>query len=412
MGSSPTGPSSHHLQNNGFIEPLFCYYNPQTLRPAALKGRTQHAKITTIMQTLNPVNGPLADQELINKIVYLGSLVSDIRAIDPMMNVLRRVTATRNPAISLNAQDRGTLENLEIQLRNFLVNQDHLRSFTPETLEQRVREFSGRERGEMSPAGRNLLAIIVITLGAIALPFIWRWPVLSSSVKFLVAGPAVYFTNISGAAWLIQSALKNFTAKFRKGFIIFSYGLVGLCIAFSQYAFIPLLGLDNSPWFKYIGFVPIVLIPYIVMYFGIRTYTRAVGIQDWASSLRLVAGAIAVVIGLLATGLSFFPRVSASDAWYYLLSQACFSSILVIQIFSARLSLLAEKAVTPGYARPLKWIVIFVILGLLGALISVLSLFIFGALQDQILAWAELPLGLLVMFSVYAGYRFKHEMSR
>jgi hypothetical protein len=96
----------------------------------------------TIMLSLSIMSSQSAstasDQQLINIIAYLASLVSDPHAIDSQLDILRHVTARRSND-ALSAQDRTKLVQLQAYLENYLITSDSLRQFTQESVDRRIK---------------------------------------------------------------------------------------------------------------------------------------------------------------------------------------------------------------------------------------------------------------------------------
>jgi hypothetical protein len=91
---------------------------------------------------------PSSEALLIDVVVYLASLASVPREIDPMLDTLRQVTSrASNRDHSLGDQDRQALVTVSKQLVDYLVTRERLRNFTPQELHTAVRrEFNIKDK--------------------------------------------------------------------------------------------------------------------------------------------------------------------------------------------------------------------------------------------------------------------------
>jgi hypothetical protein len=76
----------------------------------------------------------------IDVITYLASLVSRQQEIDPILDVLRQVTARITPGESLSREDQALLAGVYDKLIQYLVGKEALRKFTKSELTERVKE--------------------------------------------------------------------------------------------------------------------------------------------------------------------------------------------------------------------------------------------------------------------------------
>src|SRR5688572_13387805 len=91
------------------------------------------------------LSGPMSNEEVqkqINRILYLASLASS-RDVEPLLDTMRKVTASWKEGETMNLADQTTLKELESRIKQYLVTRDPLHDSTLDSLEQRVKEKGG-----------------------------------------------------------------------------------------------------------------------------------------------------------------------------------------------------------------------------------------------------------------------------
>lgn len=160
----------------------------------------------------------LEDRTLIDTVVVLASLTSDPKVIDPMLDIVRQVTAGMQPGRPLTSDETSRLEEVRLKLTDHLIHDDKMRSFTKESLDQLVSEKVGSGSGAPSPhRRRNLYYVRVVFaamvcaygLGAVLLS------VLQTPSPFLFASMFSFGTMYVGMVWLFLSILPTFTQNTR-----------------------------------------------------------------------------------------------------------------------------------------------------------------------------------------------------
>ncbi len=347
------------------------------------------------------------DNQLIARIVQLAKLGSDPNAIDPLLDVLRTTTATREEGAPLQSQDRTRLQGIEKKLRAYLVTQDPLRRFTPESLEAYLQVDSqpvtvGINRDLIT----TLVAAVCMPLLALALPLFSAFPLQKSLLLTIPLFLVVLHIDI---AWLYISALTHFKPEFKRAFFFVCVGILLFSVAFSHYVLIELLELGQAELFRYGGLTLLDASCYFFMYIGLRQYAQLLGIKSFAVSWPKVT--------LIALGLSLVAIVIPHTG------QRPFEpyfdvSLIGIWLFSMFLALNAVvssqivKSVTPAYARSLRWLRIYFIAAWIGSLGSAFGLPIVGQLNGGFLYVLIAILGIIPqLLLLYTGYLFKKETS-
>ena len=82
--------------------------------------------------TAQEVNTPL------DLATYAGSLASNPSDIDPLLDRVRKITATHSPEEGLSADDEKDLFKVYLELEEYLTTRDPIRTFTKEELRSRL----------------------------------------------------------------------------------------------------------------------------------------------------------------------------------------------------------------------------------------------------------------------------------
>src|SRR5882724_1322897 len=108
------------------------------------------------------MDGQINANQLVERIIYLASLVSEPHDVDTTLDKLRVVTAT---GTQQSLEGRKTLEVIQSELEDYLVHKERLRSFTEETLRTNLkRHFSTDDplRQIRTGALRRIIATIIV----------------------------------------------------------------------------------------------------------------------------------------------------------------------------------------------------------------------------------------------------------
>lgn len=344
-----------------------------------------------------------SDQALVDRIGYLCSLASDPIAVGRMTDTLRDVTSRWRPPAPMDTQDRTALSQLERDLKAYLMRDDPLRAFTPQTLEERL-----QAKNQINKDTSSLLYVLLVSVaagaGSFAVP-----SRLSAEYRTLLTVPLFFLALHIGIAWFYLSALRNFNQTFRSAFTFFCVGLVLLSLGFSHYVLIQLFGWHDYPAFRYGGITILISICFVFFYLGLRLYAGLLHIKSWLMSLPLVAS---ITAGLVALAV-FVPHPPVPHETYYDISLACAA---LLPLFSALAAGLAHKIirnVTPAYGRSMKWLYAYLLMVSIGSIPSTIALYwigeLYGSTLYTVIALCGIGPQLLLL---YTGYSFKKETSK
>ena len=346
------------------------------------------------------VGTTLDSQQVVDRITYLASLASQRAAIDPRLETLREVTATWDKSRPFTSEQQSELKCLEDQLRNYLINEDPLRAFTAESLEERL---NGRTAGTLNTATRNLITMLLLTFASGAIGFVLPFD-LSLSTRALLIMPFLFVALHLGIIWFYVTAMRNFKADTKRVFAYFCVAAVVFAIGFSQYVIIELLNLAQYPLFKYAGILAFFGLAFLLMFLGLRTYAQLLGLKSRIISLPFSLGLVALSMVILL----FVPHTPTESELFFRITALSGTLHILTPIMGSVLASKIRKVVTPAYAKPmttLRWYLLFTGLSSIGALAI---LFVVGELHGLVLSIVLGVCGIPVqMILLYAGYQFK-----
>lgn len=341
---------------------------------------------------------------LIDRIIQLTRLCSDPKAIDPMLDSLRLVTANWDRVSPLKPDDLSRLEKLEKDLTAYLLAKDPLRRFTPDTLEAHLRSKpTSGVRAKQGVVTTLVGSILTASLGAILpLTGIMPWQLgLTLMIPLFLLGLH------AGIAWMYVSTLNTFNTGVRQAFVFICLGIVLLSVAFSHYVAIELLGLNNWEFLQYGGLTFLVAGSYFLIYVGLRRFAILLGIQNFWMSWRNLLGISAVVV-LVASLVPHGGRVQTE--WFFDIALAGMWLFTTCLAFGAGVAGGIIKNVTPAYARSIHSLYIYLLIGCLGSLGGTVALPVVGQLNGGFLYTLIAVMGIPPqLFLLYTGYSFKKE---
>ncbi|HSE60796.1 MAG TPA: hypothetical protein VLA88_00720 [Candidatus Saccharimonadales bacterium] len=343
----------------------------------------------------------------IDRIVYLSSLVSDSRHIDAYLDPLRRITAvgSSDETTLLDPKVALTLNRIESELTEYLVKTEPLRSFTPESLQQRV-----YERFEAPKLIRSLrwqtTGIIALTL--VVVGFVVNLPFSTISVRLdvgLVLGIAVCYL---GGLFLFLSALKHFSAEAARAYLWFSLGFAIGSVSLLINAILTLIYEAHTPWDKLWLLNFGVYAQYIALYTGSAKLANLQGVKS-----RLTNGWVVGLISLTTGALLLMPPVGREVEAVSGLVLPLVGMALILTIAAAELIRKIWKTSTPLYKAPNKALWFTFTAAALGWFVYGVSQFLPRALAKPMgeLKISSLFFIVATILLVWSAYRF-NKLSR
>ncbi len=228
-------------------------------------------------------------QTLVNNILYLASLVSDVKHIDPWLDRLRVITSRQDANSPLAPQDEQVLLGLQSKLKDYLVKEDPFRRFEPDVLEQKLYEnIQGHQRYNRL---RVLVGVIIglsvglglgigLAGGSSAVP---QTPYLAGFVTFCV-----------GAIFLLAEAARTFNKQLRQAYVMLCLVVMCSALLIGQFTLFGILA--DSWWVKTWAFTVFDAAIGIFLYLAFRTFAKQLSINSALVAFKNVAFAVVPVV--------------------------------------------------------------------------------------------------------------------
>ncbi len=342
---------------------------------------------------------------LLDEVLYLAELASDPKAIDPLLDSLRLITAHKNLTRAISPQDRVELVTIHEQLIQYLIQKDLLRNFTRQELEAKIaRKFGFSKQGLlMRMPWLAFVAACAASIGASSAAYALgaRSP---SALRGSIAGLVFLSTLYACIPFFFLRGLKGFKQELRKAyyFICVSIGIVGVTTL--QYPLIQSFSaLQHSPWFSYGGLTLGYTIDCLFVYLGISQFARILSIKSRLLSWWIVGGLSLATIALT----PFLPHPApAAERFFFDLPIICLYLCVVYQVIVVLLGKKIIKSLTGRYARPMKWYVLTNALSAYGSLQYGTWLLLTGRANGTGALIATSPFIFIGFFFLQSGYAF------
>lgn len=322
-----------------------------------------------------------------------------------MLDELRAITSRMSPGASLNDNDNAVLTDLQRQLEDYLIHKEPLRSFTAESLRQRVAEHF---QPDEAARNRNLRLLLVGT---------WIGFGLAYGVGMLIAGNAseVIKSQVGltlALAFLYScivafyvSALKEFKPGLRKAYTLIVAGIVFTGVSVLQFPLTAIFDLGDSPWLHYSGFQLGFAISCFLLYLGVLTFAKLVNVTTKWFALKpvLVLTGLAALAGILAPHTVQWP----GQEFYFDLSAALIATNVTSMVAAAVLVYKIRRNVTVAYSPALLWFMAMNILVAINTAQELGWLLVEGHLSPDNSSIALAPFSISGLLMLQAGYTFK-----
>lgn len=323
-----------------------------------------------------------------------------------MLESLREVTAQWDGQSPLDPSNQLRLQSLENELRDYLITKDPLRKLTPETIDNYLKSPEKTSTATLTQVIVIVLLSFFNAVSALILPVLGLVPWQNG---FLLMVPLFFVTLHIGIAWLYFSALSNFKQEFKNAFVLICMGILLLSVVFSHYVIIELLGLGNLLLFRYGGILALVTASFGLIYFGLRKYAGLLKINNFFTSLKWL-GLVSVAV-IAAAVLAPHPGQQSFEPFFDFALASMWLFTMFVG-FSAGVARQISKNVTIAYAKSMKWLYIYLILGFVGSFGGTIGLPLVGELNGGFLYVLIGVMGVIPqLFLLYTGYLFKKETS-
>lgn len=332
-------------------------------------------------------------------ILYLASLASDARGVDPLLDPLRAITSRADTAHT--PADIAALQGVQRRLEQYLIREDPIRVFTKEELQQRIREqaLTGRFAKLRGRLWTVIAAAFVMYGVAFALP-----GHANSSVRGQTGGFLALLVLSGGAAWFFIAAYKNIKSEVRAAYTLLCISSILLGLGQIQLPIVAYYNLGDSPLFRYGGVGVPSLIAMICTNAAVRAYGRALRLSGKLTLLATVLATTAVAIGLACL---LAPFSHPKSQYLFDFSAAAMSTNL---IFVSMTSLLAGKIAaisTAQYAKAMRLLAAAQVTAAIGLVLFLAALFAKGYLFGTTLTLVAIPFIISNVVWLFASYAFK-----
>lgn len=331
-----------------------------------------------------PLSAADSRQSPIDIVIYLASMASDPRAIDPILDTVRNVTSRLRPNETLAPTDLQQLARAYNQLEAYLTKDEPLRSYDKAGLDGKIlqkfqlgsdsvetywrqAEASANTSVELKPVAadrtdrtrrsKNLgLRIIggalILGTASFFLPAISS-PELPWSNNFDMVFSLAADLVLFGGAWLFLRGLPGFKTGLRRSYIVLCCAMVLLALAQSQQVIYTYLGLWSNPFIAHGGVAIGFAIPVVLFYVAMSLFARLLRVRTFATSVIALLGTCAVV-GLLAAFGPLPPSVLSESVLRQVLPPAVVLD--VVMIFACLMVLSIKKVASAAYTPALAWL--------------------------------------------------------
>jgi|GEM_PF-1699798 len=227
----------------------------------------------------------------VDKLFYTASLVTNPADIDPLVERVRLITSQPDYAPDrLSAEQLATIAAIQSELEKYLVTQEKLRFFTPESLRLQIEQ---RAAGDVDKSSHRQLIIVLWVSALLALAAALLLPLATPQQRGLVGGSAAFSLVNLGAAWMFWTALPAFQSSLRKAFLLICVAEAFIGLTLLVYPIVEVFGLRKYPLTSLLLPLPL-MVASITFHLGDIKYARLVGVTG-----RLVTVAPLVVASVL-----------------------------------------------------------------------------------------------------------------
>ncbi len=334
----------------------------------------------------------------IEVLVYLASLASNTAAIDPMLDAIRLVTSRSGTT----QQDLKILQKTQQQLEDYLIHHDPVRVFTPEELEQKIREHM--LTGHFSKLRRALYGVlavmVVILVGAMAIPGIGDISQRSQLGSWLAL-----LTLSAGAIGFYWTARHNFKPELQPAYTLLCVSSLVLGLSQTQLPIVSYWNLEQAPLFRYGGVSTPTFIAIVCVFLAVRRYAKIVGVPSSPLMSLKVIGPAWIGIAALAVVLPHSSRPENEALFDF--SMAVMSANLFTLVLNAMLTRKVAGVSTKIYALPMHLLAASQMTAAIGLTLFLVFLFAKGSLFGATFGILAIPFMVSNVIWLWTSYSFK-----
>lgn len=235
----------------------------------------------------------------LDTIMYMASLASRPKEIDPILDTVRAVTASLPPGGQLTPAQQQSLKEVERRLAIYLTRDEPLRVFTLATLQERIEARFAK--GASLRSLRAMLAVILLATAAIGAVLLVLPLDLPRQTRFQMVGSTVFGILPAGAAIFFYTALKTFKPALQKAYRLICLGMLIFGVSLLDQPILDYYHVRESPYGAFAIAIPM-LVAFGMIYQGVRQYAQVAGLRGRLFQLRTllwvlaVASAVAIIL--------------------------------------------------------------------------------------------------------------------
>lgn len=291
-----------------------------------------------------------ADKSMLDAVTFVAGLVSKPSDIDPQLDKVREITAARTSK-QFTTADRKVLEEVYAYIEEYLVTRETLRSFTQDSIRQRVYDYLHGKRA--ARLGKQLFAIWAIATASAVAASLLPESILNLTVKTTLAVTLFFVAIHLGAAWMFWEGLRNFKDKMRHAYLPICSGIVLVGVTMLQVPFALAIGQYDSLWFRYGTSGLFITIAAMLIYVGVRRLAKLSGTNSRLLSIKVTASlclGASIMMSILPRPASDVPNLIMVLSFFILTSGA------VLAFVSARIVGATRQSLSLIYKRPMTWL--------------------------------------------------------
>jgi len=275
-----------------------------------------------------------ASRRQIDAIVYMASLASEPRAIDPILDKLRTVTATMPPDGVLTPGQQQSLASAQERLVTYLTEVEPVREFTKQSLYDRV---EARFAGGLSLTSLRwmLFLTVFIALGIGAVLFVLPLN-LPDRARFQMVGSTVFGILPAGAAIFFYSALRTFKPEMRRAYQLICLGMIVFGASMLDQPLLDYYRVRESPYGAFVIALPM-LVAFVLVHIGMRRYFAVLNLSGKLYKVRALLQVLGVgaIIGIVVphATIPHFPEVFFDLSAILLIDLGLFAIMMGLQLF-------------------------------------------------------------------------------
>ncbi len=216
------------------------------------------------------------------RIMYLASMASNASAMEDYIRRLKALKNLRAKENALTDDETKVLDGLEDDIKQYLLSSEHLRSFTPETLDQHLYERTDAKR-QIRTLKLRITALLLIALLAVVGAYMLTPGI--SEVRLRVSINTAIATGYMIGAYLFLTSHRKFSPAHQSAYRTFSIAfLIGSTISLINMT-VTVTYNGIVPWANFWYVTTALYGTFALIYVAARQLARLYGIRSLAMKI-------------------------------------------------------------------------------------------------------------------------------